>query len=216
MPPSTLTRTFRFLHENIELPEEVLQDFIDADLLRKFDPKEVLADLGAALGQTSSSRKRMDALDWAYRVLEAVASTDMEEAVASACLYVPTIGGWMPADQAVFSGSWTHIGGRVESFLFGASEYSEDCKAATKFLLKPLDEWEVKHDVTARKWKIFLRKIGVSDGLKLFAANVNSEGSPSRYWAHLFHHGDAKNGMGPTWTRFAGKTSFKYPNMAGY
>ncbi|MDD9718668.1 DUF3883 domain-containing protein [Dinoroseobacter sp. PD6] len=215
LPPSSLTRGYRFFDEKIGLSDEVLKAFADAGLIRKFDPIEALSGLGSALGKAPSDKRRVEALDWAFRVWDA-AGKSAEAAIKSADLHVPTLGGWIRADNAVFSGTWTEAGRRLEAYLSDASAYSEDCERARKHLLKPLDEWETRIDAGARKWVTFLEVIEVADGLKPIAAKVRRRGSPSGYWDNLLRRGDLKNGLGEPWTRHAGTTTFRHPNTDDY
>lgn len=215
MPPSSLTRGIQFLDEKVELSEGILNSFIEADLMRRFSPIVLLSDLGAALGKKPSGKKRMEALDWAFRVWLAD-GTAMEEAIINAGLHVPTRHGWAPADQSLFSESWTAIGQRLDQFLIEAAEYSEDCRNTAQYLLKSLDEWESKNNLDSKKWTDFLKLIRVCDGLKPIAAEIEKKGSPHRHWEPLFRGGNAEDGMGPEWQRLVEKTSFSQHKNADY
>lgn len=215
LPPSALTRGYRFFDEKIDLSDEVLKAFADAGLIRKFDPIEALSGLGSALGKAPSDKRRSEALDWAFRVWDA-AGKSAEAAIKSADLYVPTVGGWTQANHAVFSGSWTETGRRLEAYLSEASAYSEDCEQARKHLLKPFDEWEVRNDAGARKWVTFLEIVDVADGLKPIAPRIRRRGSPSGHWDNLLRRGDLKNGLGEAWTRHVGATTFYHPYTDDY
>lgn len=215
LPPSSLTRGYRFLDEKIALSDEVLDALSDAGLIRQFDPIEALSGLGSALGKSPSDKRRLDALKWAFRVWDA-AGKSAETAMKGADLQVPTIGGWAPAGRAVFSGRWTETGKRVEAFLSEAAAYSQDCARAKNGLLKPLDEWELQNPEGSRKWGAFLSLLGVTDGLKAVKSGVQKKGSPSYYWDNLFRNGDATRGLTRKWATLASEVSFKHPYTDDY
>lgn len=215
LPPSSLTRGYRFFDEKVPLSDESLKALSDAGLVRPFDPLEALSGLGTALGKTPSEKRRMDALDWAFRVWDAAGKT-AESAVRDADLHVPTIGGWAPADKAVFSGAWTEIGKRLEAFLSEASEYSLDCQRSRNQLLKPPKEWVLPIAEGNRKWGTFLELLGVSDGLKELASGVKKRGSPAYHWDSLLRNGDADQGLSKEWAKLAQHTSFNHPYTDDY
>ena len=215
LPPSSLTRGYRFFDEKIALSDEVLKALSDAGLVRQFDPLEALAGLGSALGKTPSDQRRMDAVDWAFRVWDA-AGKSAEPAIKTADLHVPTRGGWTSADCAVFSGTWTETGRRLEAFLSEASLHSQDCERATNQLLKPLNDWGLQSAESSRKWGNFLELLGVTDGLKEIASGVQQKGSPSHHWNNLLRNGDAGRGLTRKWAKLAGQISFHHPYTEDY
>lgn len=215
LPPSSLTRGYRFFDEKVPLSDETLKALSDAGLVRTFDPLEALSGLRTALGKSPSDKRRMDALDWAFRVWDAAGKT-AESAVRDADLHVPTIGGWVPANKAVFSGAWTEIGKRLEAFLSEASEYSLDCRRARNQLLKPPNDWVLPIAEGNRKWGAFLDLVGVSDGLKELASGVKKSGAPAYHWDHLLRNGDADRGLSTGWAKLAQHTSFNHPYTDDY
>jgi hypothetical protein len=215
LPPTSLTRGYCFFNEKINLTDRVVEALTEAGLVRQFDPIEALAGLGSALGNSRSDNRRIDALEWAFRVWD-VAGKSAEVAIKSADLHVPTLGGWEPAGRAVFSGGWTDIGKRLESFLVEASSHSDDCVRAKKLLMKPLDGWKLRTTESARKWKSFLDLLGVTDGLKEIAPGVRRKGSPSSYWDGLFRNGDVSRGLGEDWIKQTQHISFHHPLTHDY
>ncbi|CUJ83467.1 hypothetical protein RUE5091_00113 [Ruegeria denitrificans] len=215
LPPSSLTKGYRFFDEKIALSGEVLKTLSDAGLVRLFDPIEALSGLSAALGRRLSDKRRMDALDWAFRVWDA-AGKSAASAIEDANLHVPTVGGWIPAAEAVFSSAWSGTGRRLEAFLSDASLLSDDCMRARNQLLQPLSEWSTQSPESSRKWIIFLSLLGVTDGLKPIASGVDRSGSPSDYWDELLQTGDASRGLTGKWTRLAQQTYFSHPNTPDY
>ena len=210
LPPSSLTRGYRFFDEKIALSGDVEEALVEAGLIRQFDPLEALSGISSALGKSPSEKRRIDALEWAFRIWD-VSGKSSEEAIKSADLQVPTLGGWVPAERAVFSGSWTKTGKLLEAFLSDASAYSQDCERAKNQLLKPLDEWGLRGEKGHRKWVTFLNLLCVTDGLNAVASGVQKNGSPSSYWHPLFHNGDASRGLTDCWTNQVRQISFDYP-----
>lgn len=97
LPPATLARRYRFLHERITLKRETLDAFIEADLVREYDPLEALAGLKSALGKQANDKRRYEALVWAFQVWRAGSGVRLEEELQKADLYVPTLSGWHQA-----------------------------------------------------------------------------------------------------------------------
>ena len=68
LPPATLSRRYRFLDEKIVFRRDTLNAFIEAGLVREYDPLEALAGLGSALGAKANDNRRREALTWAFSV----------------------------------------------------------------------------------------------------------------------------------------------------
>jgi anti-sigma regulatory factor (Ser/Thr protein kinase) len=76
----------------------------------------------SAMGAAPTDTQRREALLWAFRVWWSGGGKQVDDAVRSAKLYVPTLGGWHPASEALLSGSWSRLGRNLESYLHeGAS-----------------------------------------------------------------------------------------------
>ena len=129
LPPKTLTRRYRFLEEKITFRRETLDAFVEAELLREYDPLEALAGLKSALGKQANDNRRREALVWAFQVWRA-ASTRVDDVLQEAGLYVPALSGWQPVTNTSFSSSWTSIGRTLENYLVEAAEVSADCQRA--------------------------------------------------------------------------------------
>ena len=63
LPPATLTRRYRFVEEKISFRRDTLNAFIDAGLVRRYDPVEALAGLGSALGKRANDNRRWGSPD---------------------------------------------------------------------------------------------------------------------------------------------------------
>ena len=179
MPPSTLTRRYRFLDERIRLHAPTRDALVRAGLLQVFDPVVALAGLRQMLGANANNNRRQEALLWAFGVWRA-AGVRVEEILQSADLPVLTFSGWHPASQAAFSASWTSIGRSLEQYLFEAAEVSADCKQARERLLVSQKDWPVPCD---NHWVRFLDLLGVTDGLLPVPATLPRDGHPPWYWA---------------------------------
>ena len=209
LPPRTLTRRYRFVEERIAFKRDTLNAFIDADLVREYDPMEALTSLGAALGKRANDNRRREALTWAYKVWRS-AGTGIQEAIRSAQLQVPTSSGWQPATQTAFSSSWTPIGRTLENFLVQAADTSPDCRRARDALLVDFADWPPVPGGTQRQWVDFLRLIGVVDGLQPVAGSRRESGEGWE-WNHLVRSGDAKEALDEDWCQEASRSSCGYP-----
>ena len=213
LPPATLTRRYRFVDEKIAFRRDTLKAFIDAGLVRQYDPVEALAGLGAALGKRANDNRRREALTWAFRVWRS-AGPGIQEAMRSARLQVPTSSGWKPATMAAFSSSWTPVGQTLENFLVEAADTSPDCRRARDALLVDFLAWPPASGGTKRQWVEFLKLLDVVDGLKPVAAAVQTKGV-GRSWSSFVRNGDSNQGLDDDWCREASRSNFGHP-YTGY
>ena len=209
LPPATLSRRYRFLDEKIVLRQDTLNAFIEAGLVREYDPLEALAGLGSALGTKANDNRRREALTWAFGVWR-TAGVGVQEALRSARLRVPTSGGWRPAMQAAFSSSWTPVGVTLENFLVEASDTSPDCRRAREGLLVDFTAWPPGPRGTKHQWVEFLKVLGVEDGLRPVAGGLQESGG-GWSWKYLMDSGDAKEALDRDWCREASRASFRHP-----
>ena len=210
LPPATLTRRYRFLDEKIVIRRDTLNAFIEAELVREYDPVEALAGLGSALGTKANDNRRREALAWAFGVWR-TAGAGIQKALRSARLQVPTSGGWRPATQAAFSSSWTPVGLILENFLVEATDTSPDCRRARDVLLVDFATWPAGPTGTKRQWIDFLALLGVTDGLRPVAGRLQKS-SQGWSWNHLVRTGDAKEALDRDWCKEAvSRASFGHP-----
>ena len=209
LPPATLTRRYRFLDEKIVIQRDALNAFIEAGLVREYDPVKALAGLGTALGTRANDNRCREALTWAFSVWR-TAGVGIQEALRSAQVWVPTLGGWRPGTQAAFSSSWTPTGLTLEHFLVEASDTSPDCRRARGALLVDCAAWPPGPRGTKRQWVDFLTVLGVADGLKPVAGRLQESGG-GWSWRHLVNCGDAKEALDRDWCREATRASFRHP-----
>ena len=210
LPPSTLTRRYRFLDEKIVLRPDTLNSFIKAGLVREYDPLEALAGLGTALGTKANDNRRREALTWAFSVWR-TAGAGIQEALRRARLRVPTASGWRLATRAAFSSSWTPVGVTLENFLVEASDASPDCRRARDALLVDFAAWPASRVGTKHHWVTFLMLLGVGDGLRPVAGRVQESGR-GWSWKYLVDSGDAKEALDRDWCREVSLVSFRHPN----
>jgi len=209
LPPATLTRRYRFVDERIRFKRDTLNAFMDADLVREYDPVEALASLGSALGRRANDNRRREALTWAFSVWRSAAG-GIQEALRGAQLQVLTYSGWQPATQATFSSSWTSVGLTAENFLVQAADTSPDCRKARDKLLVNFADWPPVPGGTRRHWVDFLKMLGVVDGLKPIAGSLQESGEGWE-WNRLVRDGDAKEALDGDWCQEASRSSCGYP-----
>ena len=209
LPPPTLARRYLFLDERIKLRRETLNAFIEADLLREYDPVEALAGLKSALGEKANENRRKEALLWAFEVWQ-TAGPRAEQAIRSAKLCVPTLTGWLPATQAAFSSSWTPTGIKLENFLVEAARVSPDCRRAKNLLLVGFDDWPVSVSDAKHRWRSFLTLLGVADGLRPVTARVQ-QSDEGWSWNGLLRTGKAEEGLDGDWCAEASLRPFGHP-----
>ena len=212
-PPPSISRKFRFLHEHVDLTDTVVSAFEKARLLRRYDPLEILGAITVALGLSSTDLQRRDALVWSFRVWSSSAGKSVEEALRSAGLRLPTLGGWNLASESYLSGSWSHIGRTLEQYLLEAASLSPDCAAERDKLLVSFDEWpRSTADDRRADWARFLDILAVRDGLRpVPASRLRRSGTPSNFWQYFLRAGDDALGLDARWRQELGNPSFPYP-----
>lgn len=210
-PPASLKRKFRFLSDAITLTESTQRSFEKAGLLRAYDPLDVLLALKGAL-EKATNLQRQEAMLWSFKVWRGGGGKQVEEAVRSADLWVPTLGGWCRARAALFSGAWTSLGRTVEQYLVEASAVSSDCARARDRLLVSFGEWpRSAADDRREDWIRFLSLLGTSNGLPPLAADIRRRGTPSGHWNGVLSTMSVKHGFDKAWVARVGSTSFQNP-----
>ncbi len=211
LPPATLARRYRFLDDRIRLRPETLDAFLEASLVREYDPVDALAGLKSALGQNANDQRRQEALVWAFHVWRTASGARLEEELQKADLYVPTLSGWHPASECAFSSSWTSVGRTLENYLVEAADISPDCRRARDLLLVGQQSWPASVQDAKRHWTRFLELIGVFDGLKPVAARLSRKGWPSNLWDSVLRSGNAAEGLDKNWCTEVVHVSFNHP-----
>ena len=210
-PPSAIARKFRFLNQQVEVPEDVIHKFQKAGLLRNYDPVEALAALKGAL-ESGTDNQRQEALTWAFRVWLVMGDKSVEATLRQADLSVPCLGGWMRAEYALMSSSWSALGRTLEHYFDEAAPVSPDCNAHRNRLLVAFSSWPRARTGDRREdWTRFLQVLRVPDGLEPVAANLRRAGTPNNYWNLFLRAGDAKLGFDATWINYASRHELHYP-----
>lgn len=210
-PPSAIARKFRFLNQHVEIPDDVIHKFEKARLLRQYDPIEALAALKGAL-ESGTDNQRQEALTWAFRVWLVTGDKSVEAALRQADLSVPCQSGWIRAEDALMSSSWSDLGRTLEQYFDEAAPMSPDCKAQRNRLLVSFSSWpRARADDRREDWTHFLQILRVRDGLQPVAANLRRAGTPNGYWNWLLRTGEPKVGFDATWTRYASRHELHYP-----
>jgi hypothetical protein len=210
-PPSAIARKFRFLNQHVQVPEDVINKFEAAGLLRHYDPVEALAALKGAL-ESGTDNQRQEALKWAFRVWLAMGDKHVETALRQADLFLPCLGNWMRAEQALMSSSWSALGRTLEQYLEEAAPVSPDCKAQRDRLLVSFSNWpRALTDDRREDWIRFLQILGVADGLEPVTADLRRTGTPNGHWIALLRAGNPKLGFDKIWTEYASRHKLDYP-----
>ena len=212
LPPSKISRRYQFLNEKIKLNQATLNSYIEAELIREYDPIEALSGLKSALGAESTDARKKDALIWAFKVWQ-TADQKIDKEIKEIKLEVPTISGWQPATSTVFSSSWTSIGKILEHFLVETAEFSADCKGARSNMLCGQEVWPVSTKNTKRDWLRFLETIGVAEGLQPIPARIcNASTQWGSFWNHLFSDGNKSEGLDEDWCSEVEGITVNHPN----
>lgn len=169
--PPRLQRAVCFLHEGIELRRregtttrrtEVAEFLEGAKLVERFNRPSILAHLRRLLNGRVGEATLKEALQWVYyqhRSARALSGLDQLQ------LQLPTRGGWISANQAIFSAAWPQTQGRtLERLLQTDGAMSPTLSALQESLILSPDEWPFPVDDT-EKWRFFLGELGVRDGL---------------------------------------------------
>ena len=209
-PPPNLARRYHFLDKSITFRPETLVAFVEADLIREYDPVEALAGLKSALGANPNDNRRQEALSWAFQVWR-IERGRIGEELRNADLRVPTRTGWQPATHAAFSASWTRVGQTLENFLVEAAKVSRDCQQALHRLLIGFENWPTIQGASKRDWMPFLEFIGVTDGLRPVVACMPSSSSPA-YWNRLLHSGKETEGLDGDWCAEVVHVNLNHPH----
>ena len=211
-PPSSLARKFRFLHERIKLGDATLRALEKGGLLRRYDPLEILGGIRGALGTTPTSLQRGEALLWSFKVWRSGGGKPVDDALRGAELFVPTLGGWHAAPDAIASAAWTPLGRMLEQYLHDAAAASPDCARQRERLLVSFADWpKSSSEDRKEEWLRFLILLGLVDGLRPVAGEMQTAGTPSGLWRPLLLSGKPALGLDERWVARVHDISFANP-----
>ncbi|WP_413453914.1 sacsin N-terminal ATP-binding-like domain-containing protein [Erwinia persicina] len=214
LPPTVISRRYRFLDEKIVLSAATFNAFISADLIREYDPIKALSGLKNVLSDKATAKQRQDALLWAFEVWRC-SSVIVDEELKKADLYVPVQSGWFAASKAMFSSSWTPTGKVVESYLTGAAASSADCNQSSGFILIAQQDWPGGVQNAKTEWIKFLHTIGVYDGLQPIESKIKAR-ADGYVWNNFLRNGDEREGFDSDWCTevMRAQISFYHPQTA--
>ncbi|WP_196232968.1 sacsin N-terminal ATP-binding-like domain-containing protein [Sphingomonas segetis] len=203
LPPSSISRKFAFVDDAVEFPTKLVDDFVAAGLVRRYDPLEILENVHSLFGDKPAPGRREDVLRWAFDVWRSE-GTRAEPALAKADIRVESQSGWKPASHLRFSARWTSEGQKLAVYLAEAAPFSPDCTEAAGLLLPDFPPWAPQEEDKRKDWISFLRLLGVRDGLPLLAdTGAPKEGSPANLWNFFRLNVNSKTGRTQQWTEMA-------------
>ena len=179
--PKNLQRAIGFLHPGIRVRTRrgstfertrAAALFARGNLVEPFELVAVLGHLSRLLKGKVSQTTYRQALSWTFAQEQASRAnvTDLDRIG----LYVPTAGGWIPADQAVFSQEWkTPRAATVAALVRSAGAVSPALRALGERLVLSPDEWPSKLG-DREAFREFLSRCGVRDGLFPIARRARS------------------------------------------
>ena len=138
---------------------------LSAKLAREYDTRDVIRTLAAVTRSDVSERTRAQALEWAFRLWSSGRSLSPKETRA-AMIFVPTGGGWISTEDAMFGAGWDVPNGKkLQALLSYAGEVSQELGSVRANLLQRRSEWPIQHGSEA-DWIRFLSEAGVTDCLR--------------------------------------------------
>lgn len=204
-PPRSLLKDVRFADPALTWPARVTNALVGAGLASQFSLVRVLGDIGKLLGTRPRARDMTSALTWAFGAWKAHRTAEVETALRSAGLRVPTGGGGhAPASSTYFSAGWRETQGDLLSdYVAAAGSASRLVANIEKSLLPTWAAWSIRLSGTSADWVAFLRLAGVRDGLEpMKHAGVTLD---AWQWTQ-FRRGDlptqpVENTVGPYWRK---------------
>ncbi len=191
-PPPSVTRNTTFGDPAVSWTEDVANAFFAAGLASEFSLVEVLAELGALLGDKPSRRRQMSALTWAFSAWSDNRVPEVERALATCGLAVPAASGdLIPAGEARFSTGWRGTDGELlAAYCAELSPRSRIVKRLADRLLLPWDRWPDRAKGSVADWAEFLRNVGVGDGLSPVSM---ADEEHTAWWWRRFQNGEAEH-----------------------
>lgn len=181
LPPRIFSRQFAIFNDEVVLKPDVLERFVRAGLLKRYDPVDIIQGIGSILSKPTQLRLEA-AIEWAFNIWKAEPDR-LGKVLATVGLKVEAREGWLAPKQVHFSDGWTQLGKKVDIYLAEGSPLSEDCRRASNRLLVAEPSWAPRATSARSDWVTFLRALGVQDGLPLLSDNERSEGRPDFHWA---------------------------------
>jgi hypothetical protein len=148
---------------------------IEHDLVKEYDKRELLRTLARVTKVHEKSTVRQQALLWAFRLWGSGRSLGAKD-TRSARFAVPTIGGWISAQDAMFGVGWTDAnnGIKLDQYFKGAKGQSAEIEARAKNFIPQYKNWDFEVGRES-DWFEFLYALGVRDHLRVFKHSQLSE-----------------------------------------
>ena len=170
--PVELQKGFAILHRDIPWMNErggfrSGRTFLLAEkLVREYDTSDVIRTLAVDTQGDVPTKIREQALRWAFRFWSSGRELG-EKDTRAAGLFVPTRGGWRPAESSMFGSGWDSCpnGKRLESFIRSAASMSPHLAAQYECFLPPFADW-ISKSGEEENWVRFLSAAGVRDHLQ--------------------------------------------------
>lgn len=166
-PPRSVAQRMHFADPLLSWPAAVTAAFVSAGLATEYSLPKVVAGMGRLLGKWPNRQTATAAVSWAFSAWRAHKTTELEKALPTANLPVPSAGGKpRPASASRFGAGWRDTSGDILAELcaeIGSS--TRTTKNLCDSLLVAWEEWPLRERGTAADWVQFLRLLGVRDGL---------------------------------------------------
>lgn len=178
IPPASIVKKMRFVDPQLFWPASVAGPFFSAQLATEYSLPRLLAKLGKMMGKRARRATVVAALGWAFDVWTSQRSPELDQALKLAGLLLPAKDGGAKAPASCYFGAgWRDTrGGLLADFLAAAPAEARTLKDLRAGLLPDWDAWPLKDRSTIGEWVVFLRLLGVVDGLR-----------PIRYTAMIRH-----------------------------
>lgn len=173
--PKAVQQRLSFLHEDLDLAKRQTSParrfLLASNLVRDHESREILRLLAGAIADPGKARDpevlRWEALTAMMRITTGEDTAD--GVVAEINPLVPTLEGWSRASVAYFNRWPETAGAELERLFERAAGLSAELDEHRTRLLRPYAEWPVAAHERG-PWRMFLRKAGVSDILRLVPA----------------------------------------------
>ncbi len=197
LPPSIFARQFAIFNDDVVLKPDVLERFLRAGLLKRYDPVDIIQGIGSVLSKPSPARLEA-AIVWAFNIWRAEPAR-LSKVLSTVGLLVEARKGWLAPNLVHFSDGWTPLGKKVDMYLAEGAVLSDDCRHASERLLVAEPAWVSRTTATRSDWINFLRVLGVQDSLPLLSDDARSEGRPDWHWGSFLREEKPAIGRDRNW-----------------
>jgi hypothetical protein len=168
IPPGSIVKKMRFADPYLAWSPAVATPFFAAQLATEYSLPRVLARLGKMMGRGAKRATVVAALGWAFEVWSSHRTPELDQAVKLAGLQLPAQGGGTkPPLASYFGAGWRDTRGDLLcEFLQAAPEDARTLKELRAGLLPDWESWPLRDRGSLAEWVLFLRQLGVNDGLK--------------------------------------------------